>query len=32
MQEGEHENLCAVTRILAGLRSSDPRLYQLLRG
>jgi hypothetical protein len=28
----EHENLLAVTQILAGLRYNDPRLFQLLGG
>jgi hypothetical protein len=29
---GEHENLLAVTQVLAGLRYNDPRLFQLLGG
>jgi hypothetical protein len=29
---GEHENLLAVTQVLAGLRYDDPRLFQLLGG
>ncbi len=28
----EHENLLAVTQVLAGLRYDDPRLFQLLGG
>jgi hypothetical protein len=28
----EHENLLAVTQVLAGLRYNDPRLFQLLGG
>jgi hypothetical protein len=29
---GEHENLLAVTQVLAGLRYNDPRLFQILGG
>jgi len=32
MQEYEHENMLAVTQILAGLRYNDPRLFELLGG
>jgi hypothetical protein len=29
---GEHENLLAVTQVLAGLRYNDPKLFQILGG
>jgi hypothetical protein len=29
---GEHENMLAVTQVLAGLRYSDPKLFQILGG